>query len=53
MKKAFIASAALLLDTALGPIKAEIDACLPSHETGSALIFDLPVAGAANLKRFG
>lgn len=33
MKKAFIASAALLLDTALA--------------------FDLPVAGAATLKRFG
>ncbi|EJC81116.1 ABC-type spermidine/putrescine transport system, ATPase component [Rhizobium leguminosarum bv. trifolii WSM2297] len=42
-----------LLDTPLGPIKAEIDAGLPSHEIGSALAFDLPVAGAANLKRFG
>jgi putative spermidine/putrescine transport system ATP-binding protein len=53
MKKAFIASAALLLDTALGPIKAEIDTGLPPHEIGSAHPFDLPVAGAANLKRFG
>ncbi|WP_411196934.1 ABC transporter ATP-binding protein [Rhizobium sp.] len=42
-----------LLDTPLGPIKAEIDASQPLHEIGSALAFDLPVAGAANLKRFG
>ncbi|MBB2755273.1 UNVERIFIED_ORG: putative spermidine/putrescine transport system ATP-binding protein [Rhizobium aethiopicum] len=42
-----------LLDTPLGPIKAEIDANLPPHEIGCALAFDLPVAGAANLKRFG
>jgi putative spermidine/putrescine transport system ATP-binding protein len=42
-----------LLDTPLGAIKAEIDASLPPHEIGSALPFDLPVAGAANLKRFG
>ncbi|MBB4236835.1 ABC transporter ATP-binding protein [Rhizobium esperanzae] len=42
-----------LLDTPLGPIKAEIDANLPPYEIGSALVFDLPVAGAANLKRFG
>ncbi|MBX4895604.1 ABC transporter ATP-binding protein [Rhizobium bangladeshense] len=42
-----------LLDTTLGPIKAEIDASLPVHGIGSALAFDLPVAGAANLKRFG
>ncbi|RFB90032.1 ABC transporter ATP-binding protein [Rhizobium leguminosarum bv. trifolii] len=42
-----------LLDTPLGPIKAEIDANLPTHEIGSALTFDLPIAGAANLKRFG
>ncbi|WP_064708869.1 ABC transporter ATP-binding protein [Rhizobium bangladeshense] len=42
-----------LLDTTLGPIKAEIDASLPAHAIGSALAFDLPVAGAANLKRFG
>ncbi|WP_064712062.1 ABC transporter ATP-binding protein [Rhizobium bangladeshense] len=42
-----------LLDTTIGPIKAEIDASLPAHGIGSALAFDLPVAGAANLKRFG
>ncbi|ABC92175.1 spermidine/putrescine ABC transporter, ATP-binding protein [Rhizobium etli CFN 42] len=42
-----------LLQTPLGPIKAEIDANLPPHEIGSTLAFDLPVAGAANLKRFG
>jgi putative spermidine/putrescine transport system ATP-binding protein len=42
-----------LLDTALGPIKAEIDAGLPPYEIGSRLAFDLPVAGAASLKRFG
>ncbi|MBA5802654.1 ABC transporter ATP-binding protein [Rhizobium changzhiense] len=42
-----------LLDTPLGPIKAEIDAGLPPHEIGSPLAFDLPVAGAASLKRFG
>ncbi|MFS8144705.1 ABC transporter ATP-binding protein [Rhizobium sp. R635] len=42
-----------LLDTPLGAIKAEIDASLPTHAIGSALAFDLPVAGAANLKRFG
>ncbi|ARM89803.1 spermidine/putrescine ABC transporter ATP-binding protein [Rhizobium sp. CIAT894] len=42
-----------LLDTPLGPIKAEIDAGLPLHEIGNAIAFDLPVAGAASLKRFG
>ncbi|EJZ17005.1 ABC transporter ATP-binding protein [Rhizobium sp. Pop5] len=42
-----------LLDTPLGPIKAEIDASLPPHQIGSALAFDLPIAGAANLNRFG
>ncbi|RUM23803.1 ABC transporter ATP-binding protein [Rhizobium vallis] len=42
-----------LLDTPLGAIKAEIDASLPPHEIGSPLAFDLPVDGAANLKRFG
>ena len=42
-----------LLDTPLGAIKAEIDASLPPYGIGSTLTFDLPVAGAANLKRFG
>ncbi|PZM16080.1 ABC transporter ATP-binding protein [Rhizobium tubonense] len=42
-----------LLDTALGPIKAEVDAALGAHAMGSTLLFDLPVASAAPLKRFG
>jgi len=42
-----------LLDTPLGPIKAEVDAALGAHPMGSTLAFDLPVAAAAVLKRFG
>jgi putative spermidine/putrescine transport system ATP-binding protein len=42
-----------LLDTSLGPIKAEVDAALAAHAVGSTLSFDLPVASAAVLKRFG
>jgi putative spermidine/putrescine transport system ATP-binding protein len=42
-----------LLDTPLGPIKAEVDATLGAHAMGSALAFDLPVGAAAPLKRFG
>jgi putative spermidine/putrescine transport system ATP-binding protein len=42
-----------LLDSALGPIKAEVDAALGAHSMGSTLAFDLPVASAAPLKRFG
>ncbi|WP_087006127.1 ABC transporter ATP-binding protein [Rhizobium sullae] len=42
-----------LLDTPLGPIKAEVDASRPPHEMGAALSFDLPLAAAATLSRFG
>ncbi|NLS05628.1 ABC transporter ATP-binding protein [Rhizobium sp. P32RR-XVIII] len=42
-----------LLDTPLGPIKAEVDASLSPHEIGTALAFDLPLAAAATLSRFG
>ncbi|MFP3545378.1 ABC transporter ATP-binding protein [Rhizobium sp. SIMBA_035] len=42
-----------LLDTPLGPIKAEVDASLPAHAIGTALSFDLPLAAAASLSRFG
>ncbi|XAZ22725.1 ABC transporter ATP-binding protein [Sinorhizobium sp. B11] len=42
-----------LLDSSLGPIKAEVDAALPQHELGSSIAFDLPVAASASLKRFG
>jgi putative spermidine/putrescine transport system ATP-binding protein len=42
-----------LLDTPLGPIKAECDASLPAHEFGSVLKFDLPVSQAAPLSRVG
>ncbi len=42
-----------LLDSTLGPIKAEVDSALPQHELGSTIVFDLPVAASASLKRFG
>ncbi len=42
-----------LLDTPLGPIKAEVDAGLAAHPIGTALSFDLPLAAAASLSRFG
>jgi len=42
-----------LLDSVLGPIKAEVDAALPQYELGSMISFDLPVAASASLKRFG
>jgi putative spermidine/putrescine transport system ATP-binding protein len=41
-----------LLDTPLGPIKAETDAALTSHAIGDMLAFDLPVEKAASLKVF-
>ena len=41
-----------LLDTPLGPIKAEVDAELPTHAIGSTLPFDLPLAAAAPLSRY-
>jgi len=42
-----------LLDTPLGVIKAEADAGLPVHALGEEIAFDLPVARAAHLARFG
>ncbi|NWJ23822.1 ABC transporter ATP-binding protein [Rhizobium sp. RM] len=41
-----------LLDTPLGPIKAETDAALSTHAIGDRLAFDLPVDKAATLKVF-
>lgn len=41
-----------LLDSALGAIKAEVDASRPSYEIGATLPFDLPVEKAASLKVF-
>ncbi|WP_337271135.1 ABC transporter ATP-binding protein [Oryzifoliimicrobium ureilyticus] len=41
-----------LLDSALGPIKAEVGAALPAYEIGQKLAFDLPVEKAAGLKVF-
>jgi putative spermidine/putrescine transport system ATP-binding protein len=42
-----------LLDTMLGPIKAEVDAAIGAHSIGSMLAFGLPVASAAPLQRYG
>ncbi|MNL63978.1 hypothetical protein D3C87_1881500 [compost metagenome] len=42
-----------VLETALGIVKAEADAALAPHELGTTVDFDLPVASAAALKRFG
>ncbi len=42
-----------LLDTPLGPIKAEADANVPAPALGAELSFDLPVERAAHLARFG
>jgi putative spermidine/putrescine transport system ATP-binding protein len=39
-----------LLDTALGPVKAELPARAPRHTTGSEIAFDLPLATAAALE---
>jgi putative spermidine/putrescine transport system ATP-binding protein len=41
-----------LLDTSLGPIKAEVEASQPAHALGAALTFDLPAERAAPLSRF-
>lgn len=41
-----------LLDTPLGPIKAEVDAGMPSYEIGEAVPFDLPLENAARLARY-
>jgi putative spermidine/putrescine transport system ATP-binding protein len=42
-----------VLETPLGFIKTEADATLPAHALGATVAFDLPVEGAAPLKRFG
>ena len=42
-----------VLETPLGIIKTEVDATLPAHVLGATVAFDLPVEGAALLKRFG
>jgi putative spermidine/putrescine transport system ATP-binding protein len=42
-----------LLDTPLGPIKAEVDAAMATHAIGSMLAFDLPAGAAAPLRKFG
>ncbi len=42
-----------VLETPLGIIKTEVDATLPAHTLGTSVAFDLPVEGAALLKRFG
>lgn len=42
-----------VLETPLGIIKTEVDATLPAHPLGTSVAFDLPVEGAALLKRFG
>jgi putative spermidine/putrescine transport system ATP-binding protein len=42
-----------LLQTPLGPIKAEADVTLPAHALGAEIAFDLPVERAARLERFG
>ncbi|RWR07672.1 ABC transporter ATP-binding protein [Paenirhodobacter populi] len=42
-----------LLDTPLGPIKAEVDAAHPTHDLGDTVGFGLPAATAATLRRFG
>ncbi|MDQ0136413.1 putative spermidine/putrescine transport system ATP-binding protein [Neorhizobium galegae] len=41
-----------LLDSAFGPIKAEVEASRPAHALGDALVFDLPAEKAAPLSRF-
>ncbi|TPW32960.1 ABC transporter ATP-binding protein [Pararhizobium mangrovi] len=41
-----------LLDSSLGPIKAEADAALPVHDLGTTLAFDLPAERAAPLQRY-
>lgn len=41
-----------LLDTPLGPIKAEVDAGMPSYGIGEVVSFDLPPENAARLARY-
>lgn len=42
-----------VLDTPLGPIRAEVDAARPAYTLGEQVAFDLPVASAAPLHRVG
>lgn len=42
-----------VLETRFGSIKAEADAKLPGHPLNSEVAFDMPVAAAAPLQRFG
>ncbi|MCW0001402.1 ABC transporter ATP-binding protein [Pararhizobium sp. YC-54] len=42
-----------VLETPLGIIKTEVDATFPAYALGAEVAFDLPVEGAALLKRFG
>jgi putative spermidine/putrescine transport system ATP-binding protein len=42
-----------LLETPLGPIKTEVDAAAPAHALGDQVSFDLSLASAAPLHRFG
>ncbi|KPF45422.1 ABC transporter ATP-binding protein [Rhizobium sp. G187] len=42
-----------VLDSSLGTIKAEVDAAAPAHPLGTEIVFDLPIAAAAKLERFG
>ena len=41
-----------VLETALGPVKAEADASLIAHALGDEIAFDLPISAAAPLQRF-
>ncbi|MBD8892594.1 ABC transporter ATP-binding protein [Roseibium litorale] len=40
-----------VLETALGPVKAEVDAALPAYALGTELAFDLPPEAAAPLQK--
>ncbi|MBP1849132.1 ABC transporter ATP-binding protein [Rhizobium halophytocola] len=42
-----------VIEAPFGMVKAEVDAAAPVHSIGSEVRFDLPVAGAAVLHRFG
>ncbi|SES40927.1 ABC transporter ATP-binding protein [Rhizobium sp. NFR03] len=41
-----------VLETPLGPVKAEADASLTAHALGDEIAFDLPISAAAPLQRF-
>jgi len=40
-----------LLDTAIGPVRVDVDATLPAHELNSRVNFDLPLSRAVPLSR--